>query len=578
MSLNKISIKVGGVAGSGVFTIGLLLAKYFQRAGLNVVYTTDYPSLIKGGHNTCCVRAEDEEINSESINHDVLVALDERTIEEDLKYLNKGGVLICPEKSEFYSQDYQIFKIPFEKFVEEGLNSRYINTIAFGGVIGLMGEDGELFTQAIEGHFTKKSKEVVEGNVSAAEIGYNYTKQICQNENKGFLGRISKTQNPLGKTIMMSGNDAAAIGAIKAGVKFVGEYPMTPSTSFLHYMAAHELDYNITTKQTEDELAAINTAIGASVAGVRAMTATSGGGFALMNEAIGFAGIGEVPVVVFECMRGGPSTGLPTYTDQGDLKFVINSSQGEFPMVVLAPGDVEESFEEGFRAFNIAEITQTPVIVLLDKHLAASHMTTKRFDTKKLKIDRGKYIPLSDEKLADNKRHRFSEDGISERYCPGQPGGMYVASSYEHDETGWTSEDGKNHEMMMQKRFKKLDAIPKELLVPKMYGPKDADLTIIGWGSTKGAVLDAIKYLNNDGYKVNYMHFVYINPMDYSEVDKMIKACNDTIILEGNYTAQLRDIIREKTGNYIEKTYLKYDGRPFFFQEIYTKIVEVMKK
>ncbi|MDA3856043.1 MAG: 2-oxoacid:acceptor oxidoreductase subunit alpha [Candidatus Woesearchaeota archaeon] len=577
MSLNKISIKIGGPAGSGVFTIGLLLSKYFQRAGLNVVYTTDYPSLIRGGHNTCCVRAENEEINAEVLNHDVLVALDDLTITEDLKQLNKGAVLICDTKSTFESADYQVLKVDFDKLLD-GMDKRYFNTIAFGCVIGLMGEDGDMLRDALATHFRKKSQEVVEENLKAAQVGYDFAKEFCVQNNTGFLGRITKTQNSLGNTVFMSGNDAACVAAVKAGVKFVGEYPMTPSTSFLHYMAAHELDYNITTKQTEDEIAAINTAIGASVAGVRAMTATSGGGFALMNEAIGFAAIAEAPVVVFECMRGGPSTGIPTYTDQGDLKFVINSSQGEFPMVVLAPGDIEECFEESFNAFNLADILQTPVIVLLDKHLAASHFTAKRFDTSKLKVDRGKYINLSDEVLANNKRHEFTEDGISTRFNPGQPGGIYTSSSYEHDETGYTCEDSENHVKMMEKRFKKYDAIPKELLRPKMYGPEDADLTIVGWGSTKGVALDAIKYLNSDGLKVNYMHFVYINPFDNEEVKSMLDSCKDTIILEANYTGQLRDIIREKTGFYIEKTYFKYDARPFYFQEVYTKIKEVLKK
>lgn len=576
MSKNKISIKVGGPAGTGVFTIGLLLSKYFQRAGLNVVYTTDYPSLIKGGHNTCSIRAEDEEINSEAIMHDVLVAVDEKTIKEDLQFLNKGGVLICDSKHKFESDEYTVIKLPYQELLGE-LDKRYVNTVAFGAVIGIMGEDGVLLEHAIGAHFRKKNDEVKHENYKAAEIGFEFAQKICKENNVGYLGRIEKYENPIEKRMFLSGNDAAALGALKAGVKFVGEYPMTPSSSFLSFFAAHELDYNITTKHTEDELAAMNMVCGAGMAGVRAMTATSGGGFALMNEALGMGAIAEIPLVAFECMRGGPSTGIPTYTDQGDLKFVINSSQGEFPLIVLAPGDVEECFYESFNAFNLAEITQTPVVVVLDKHLAGSHWTTKRFDTSNMEVNRGKLIPLSEEKLENYKRHEFTEDGISPRCLPGQEGGIHVASSYEHDETGWTCEDGRNHELMMEKRFKKLEAIPKELLAPKMYGPKDAELTIVGWGSTKGVVLDAIKYLNNDGYKVNYMHFVYINPFDNEKVLEMLEGCKDTIMLEGNYTAQLRDIIREKTGFYIEKTYLKYDARPFFFEQVYQKIKDVME-
>ncbi|MCA9459883.1 MAG: 2-oxoacid:acceptor oxidoreductase subunit alpha [Nanoarchaeota archaeon] len=575
MSKNKISIKIGGPAGSGVFTIGLLLSKYFQRAGLNVIYTTDYPSLIKGGHNTCCVRAEDDEINAEAVNHDILVALDSKTISEDLRFLNKGGILICSDKLEFDSQEYNVIKLPIASLLGD-LDDRYENTLSFGAVVGVMGQNGRLVEMAISAHFAKKSKEVQKSNVQAANSGYDFSRKICEERSCGFLGRIEKCENPLGRRVFMSGNEAAALGALKAGVKFVGEYPMTPSSSFLSFFASHELDYNITTKHTEDELAAMNMVVGAGAAGVRAMTATSGGGFALMNEALGMAGIAEVPLVAFECQRAGPSTGIPTYTDQGDLKFVLNSSQGEFPLVVLAPGDLEECFYESFEAFNVADICQTPVVVLLDKHIAASHFTTKRFDTSNLKIDRGKYIPLSDKTLENYKRHRFTEDGISPRCVPGQAGGINVCSSYEHDETGWTCEEAENHVKMQEKRFKKLEAISKEKLVPKMFGPKDADLTLVGWGSTKGPALDAVKHLNDDGFKVNYMHFIYINPMDNDGVLKMLEACKDTIMLEGNFTAQLRGVIRENTGYYIEKTFLKCDGRPYYFQEIYDKIRNVM--
>lgn len=576
MSSNKISIKVGGPAGAGVFTIGQLLSKYFQKLGLNVIYTTDYPSLIKGGHNTCSIRAEDEDIYAELQNHDVLVAMDELTIKEDLKYLNKGGILICQENSKFESKDYLVIKIPYTQMLKD-IGDRFKNTIAFGAVVGLMSNKFETLNVAIDSHFKKKPQEIKESNYNAAKKGYEFTKSLCETNGMCFLGRITEKENKQ-QTILMSGNDAAAIAAIKAGVKVVAEYPMTPSSSFLSFMASHELDYNITTKHTEDEIAAINTIIGASVGGVRAMTATSGGGFALMTEGLGFAAIAENPIVIFECMRGGPSTGIPTYTEQGDLKFVINSSQGEFPLVVLAPGDLEECFYESFNAFNIADITQTPVIVLLDKHISASSFTTKRFDTSNLKINRGDYIQLNDSELKNYKRYQFTNNGISPRAVPGQAGAIHVNSSYEHDETGWTCEEGRNHELMMEKRFKKLESIPKEYLVPKIYGPQTADLTIIGWGSTKGPVLEALKYLNKDGYKVNYMHFVYINPMDVNEVSKMLNNCKDTIILEGNFTGQLRDIIREKTGYYIKKTYLKYDARPFWFQEVYSKICEVMKK
>ncbi len=579
MSQNKISVKIGGSAGSGVFTIGLLLSKFFQRCGLEVVYTTDYPSLIKGGHNTCCVRGEDDEINSECKFHDILVALDQRTIKEDLKNLQNGGILICEEKAIIESDKHTIIKVPYAKMLES-FDPRYKNTIAFGALAGVLSKREDKIKEAIESHFGKKSQEVIDENCRAAHLGLAFVAPLCDEKHPEWRNRITGIENSE-KKLLMSGNDAAALGALKAGTKLVAEYPMTPSSSFLSFFAAHELDYNITTKHTEDELAAMNMVVGASAAGVRCLTATSGGGFALMNEALGFAGIAENPLVAFECMRGGPSTGIPTYTDQGDLKFVINSSQGEFPLVVLAPGDNEECFYESFDAFNIADLTQTPVIVLLDKHIGSSQWTTKRFETSNLKVDRGKYIPYSNEKLENYKRHEFTEDGISKRACLGQPGGEYVNSSYEHDETGWTCEDGRNHELMMEKRFKKLESIPKEKLRPKVYGPENADLTIVGWGSTKGPVLDAIKHLNQDGFKVNYVHFIYINPMDKKYVKELLETSKRLVMLECNFTAQLRDIIREQTGVFIEDTYLKYDARPFYFEDIYNKIksrMEVKKK
>jgi 2-oxoglutarate ferredoxin oxidoreductase subunit alpha len=495
----------------------------------------------------------------------------------ETKVINPGGFLIVPDSidtNKIERKDIKVIKLPVNKLLDD-LDKRFLNSIYFGAFVGLVSDNRELITESIVSQFNKKSEDIKIKNIAAAFVGYDFIKEHLNEKDLDVHLKITKVKEDKDR-LFLSGNDAAALGALKAGVKFVGEYPMTPSSSFLHFFAAREMDYKLTVKQTEDELAAMNMVIGASVAGVRAMTATSGGGFALMNEALGFAGIAEVPLVCFEAQRGGPSTGIPTYTEQSDLKFVINSAQGEIPLVVLAPGDVEEAFYEGFEAFNIAEKLQTPVIVLLDKHMAASRWTVDKFDTSNLKIDRGKYIPLSNKPLVDYKRYRFTDDGISPRCVPGQPGGIHIASSYEHDETGWTCEDGRNHELMQEKRFKKLKAIPKEKLRPKLYGPEKADLTLVGWGSTKTSVLDAIKYLNQDGYSVNYLHFVYINPMDNEYVKNLLESLNDVMILEGNFTAQLRDIIREKTGFYIENTYLKYDARPFYFQDIYSKVKEYL--
>lgn len=566
--LNKVSVKIGGPAGEGVFTIGLLVSKFFKENGLEIVYTTDYPSLIKGGHNTCCIRAEDEKVTAEVLQHDVIVSLDKLALQEDSKDCTKNGVIITDSK---FSEGTNYVGIPFEE-VYGDLGKRYKNTVAFGALIGILCDDSSLINVILTKHFKRKGDEVVNTNIDVAKKGFDY---VQTHYKERCLHRIQKIENNQSR-IMMSGNDAAALGALKAGVKFVSEYPMTPSSSFLSFFAAKELTHNITTKHAEDEIAAINNVIGASAAGARAMTATSGGGYALMNEALSFAGISENPLVVFECMRAGPSTGLPTYTDQGDLMHVLYSGSGEFPKVVLAPGDLEECFYESFEAFNVADLTQTPAIVLLDKHLASTQMTAPRFDTSKLNIERGNYQEFdSSIELENYKRYELTENGISKRVVIGQKGAQHVNSSYEHDETGWTSEDGDMHKLQMEKRFKKLESIPKERIRPKVLGSvDDYDVTLVSWGSTKTVLQEAMKYLEQDGIKVRLVHFIYLNPCDWEFVEELLSKDveeNRVLLFEGNMTAQLKNLIRMNTSLDIPvKT--RYDARPFFFQEVYQEV------
>ena len=575
MSSDNFSIKVGGAAGQGVFTVGLLLSKFFQNLGLEVSYTTDYPSLIKGGHNTCCVRCSPKRIYGEELKCDILVACDENTLKVDAGSVKEGGIVVCDEKYSFESEKLKIVKVPTSSLLE-GFDVRYKNTLLFGIIVGLLHSEKEVISQSIKSHFLKKDESVQKANIDVALKGFGFACGLGRNS----LSLPKSEHKGTCKNLFISGNDAAALGSLKAGVKFVAEYPMTPSSSFLSFFASCELSYNITTKHAEDELAAINMVVGASVAGVRTMSATSGGGFSLMCETLGFAGIAENPIVIFECMRAGPSTGMPTFTDQGDLKFVLNASQGEFPLIVLAPGCPEECFYKSFEAFNLADITQTPVVVLLDKHIGTTQITTPRFKTEHLKINRGDYVSYENRKksIENYKRYEFTETGISKRVCLGHVGCNYVNSSYEHDETSWTSEDAENHRKMHEKRFKKLETIPKEMLRPKIYGDENADITLVGWGSTKLAVLDAISELKDKGFSVNYIHFIYINPMDIEYVSDLLKRYKKLLILEGNFTAQFRDVLREKTGVYIEEVYLKYDGRPFFYEDIVEKVVEVIGK
>src|SRR3989338_7513470 len=440
--INRVNFKIGGPAGSGVATVGLLFAKCLQRAGLNVYGTNDYPSLIKGGHNTYMVAASPEPVYSMVDGFDIVIALDKKTADLHANELTQGGALIydsdrVKDECPVGRPDVICIGAPLTKMAGDAGGEIMFNTVALGASMGLMQLDFAILENMMQKIWARKGKQVADANVAAAKAGYEFCRSSLKEPFKIKIEFVKRE-----KTMFINGNEAAVLGAVKAGCKFVAEYPMSPSSSILHLMAGHERDYGIIVKQTEDEIAAANMIAGAGFAGARAMTATSGGGFSLMVEALGMMGISETPCVIFESQRAGPSTGLPTYTEQADLQFALHASHGEFPRVVIAPGDPQECYVEAINAFNIAELVQTPVIVLLDKFLSDSSMTLEDVRNIPAKVDRGKLKTEEEmESEAGYKRHAFTPDGISPRCLPGMKKGMHVCSSYEHDETGFTSED-----------------------------------------------------------------------------------------------------------------------------------------
>ena len=583
--VNRLSVKAGGPAGKGVFTIGGLFAKIVHRLGLWVVVTQDYPSLIKGGHNTITVRAEPDMIYSDIELVDVLIAVDNDTIRLHAHELSNDGIVIVDSKAlkgleELPREDIRYLDIPVSEIIKETGGARYENTVLLGATCAVFGIDKDVPLALMEGKFAKKGEQVLANNRESFNRGYDAA--YAQLEEAPFKIRIEPIAHE-DRRLLITGNDAAAVGAIKAGVKLIAEYPMTPSSSILHFMAAHEEDRRILVKHTEDELAAINILIGGSVAGLRVMTATSGGGFALMNEGLGFAALAEAPVVILESMRSGPSTGMPTYTDQGDLLYALHASQGEFPRVVLTPGDVTESFRYGFEAFNIAERLQVPVILLLDKHISSSTFSTPRFETADLSVDRGWLLKDGEAAhyLDENgkfKRHMLTDSGISPRAIPGQAQGMYVASSYEHDETGYTSEDARNRELQMEKRFRKLDQLDREFIRPTFYGAsrEEADILIVSWGSNKGAILEAMKFLEQEDKNVRFMHISVAWPLDAETISEELEAAKVSALVEATYTGQMGRLIRAETGKATNHKILKYDGRPFTPWALRSRIVELI--
>ena len=581
MIVNKISVIIGGEAGAGIARSGFLFAKTCLRGGLQVFGTIDYQSLIRGGHSFYIARAEDEEIYSQLDTIDLLLALNKETIllhEDEL--VPGGGILHDGEEAplsdeELSRDDLKLYSVPLRRIAGELKGELIIrNTVALGAAVALLGYDLEILNGVLRDAFKPK---VAELNVRAAKMGYDYTRESYAED---FEYRLKKTNSAGKRKMLLNGNEAVSLGAIQAGCKFYAAYPMTPATGILHFMAPLDREYDMIVIQAENEIAAINMVAGASFAGVRAMTATSGGGFCLMSEGLGMTGMTETPAVVVLAQRPGPSTGLPTYSGQGDLRFAIHASQGEFPRVVIAPGDVEECFYKTMEAFNLAEKFQIPAILVTDKYLVESHAAAELFNLKRIGIDRGLLL-TEDEYTSENeyKRHRFTEDGVSPRAMPGTKGAIVRTNADEHNESGYTTEDPELTTKMADKRFKKLDGLVKYLenyRTTKFYGPREADITILGWGSTKGPIREAMKILSNEDSKINYLQILYLNPFPVDDVQKILKSAKKTAVVENNKTSQLTGLIREHLLMSVDHKVLKYDGRPFNPVELSQRIKEML--
>ncbi len=569
---NDMSILIGGDAGQGVESSGAGLCQAFARGGLQVFAMQDYRSRIRGGHNSYQIRLSERPIYSHSNSVHLILALTAETVPLHMDNISEGSAVIYPEKVEvdedaLRERGVQCFAIPLIAIAEEHGSRIMTNTAALAAAAGVCGWPLSYLESVIRDNFQAKGPQVVEGNLAVAKAAYD---QAQERYAAAFPYKLEPREAP--PRMLVNGNEAISLGALAGGCRFMSAYPMTPATTIIEWLSALPREFGVVTKHAEDEIAAVCMAIGASYAGARAMTATSGGGFSLMAEALGLAGMTEVPLVVVEAQRGGPSTGLPTRTEQGDLLFVINASQGEFPRIVLAPGTVEECFEAGWRAFNLAERYQCPVIILSDQFLASSLRTLDKeaIDFATVSIDRGKFLSAEDlERLeGDYRRFAFTESGISPRAAPGHPKAVYAASSDEHDEYGHITEEIENRRRMMDKRMRKLAAAAREVRPPKRYGPEQADLTLLCWGSSYGPCREAVNLLNSNGDRANLIHFTDLWPFPEGEAERMLRACRHTVAVEQNYTSQLARLIRMSTGLSLDRSINKYDGRPFSPEDI----------
>ena len=574
MSISQLNWKIGGEAGYGIMTVGEIFSRAFAKGGYHVCAHTEYPSLIRGGHNTFQLRIDTKLIRAPIQPLDVLVALNAETIDLHLSEVLAGGLVLCDAaatKANRTRSDITWCDIPFTKLVTDlHLPKVTVNMAAMGASIGVIGYELGLLNEAIEDTFAPKGAQVVEQNTRAASAGYERAIQEYPNAYQGGLPPIAGPHR-----MTLTGNDAICMGALKAGMKFIAIYPMTPTHNIMTYMAAHAREFGVVMVQPEDEIAGINMAVGASFAGVRSMVATSGGGFSLMVEGLGLAGATENPLVIVEGQRPGPSTGLATRTAQGDLRFCLHASQGDFFRVVLAPGDPEECFYETFRAFNLADALQTPVLVLTDKHLATSLFTAEPFRTDELRVDRGALL-TEDDVPPDFARYKATPSGVSPRTIPGTPGGIFNSNSDEHDERGYVSEEAPVVATLVDKRCRKYATASAMVNGIKYHGNSESLTVLVGWGSTKGAILDAMDSLTDrEGLDLGFLQIVFMSPFPSRPVKERLEG-RRVVLIENNRGAQLGSLIKEHAQIRPDHSILKYDGRAFDADDLYARIKEVL--
>lgn len=564
---NNLSWKIGGEAGFGIKSAGMMLARIFMKAGYEVFDYTEYPSLIRGGHNTYQLLVDTRPVNSVLRNIDVLVALNQNAISQNASEVISGGLIIYDSEKVKLPSKYEVkgLGLPLTSMAKEAGQELMRNVVAIGATLALVDQKLDLATRVIKDMFARKGEVVVTSNLKALKAGYDYT---LKNHKENFI--CSLPSRPEHDNILITANEALALGALAGGLNFYAGYPMTPSSTILHYLAGVAEKVGIVVKHAEDEISVINMALGAAHVGARAMIATSGGGFSLMVESLGLTGITETPLVVVNVQRPGPATGLPTWTEQGDLQFAIRAAQGYFPRIVVAPGDAAEAYQLGAEALNLAEVYQLPIIVLSDKFIAEGNTTTKRFSTKNIKIKRGKLLTSQQlSQLKNYRRYKVTADGISPRSLPGMKNGLYIANSDEHDEYGYSAEGSENRLKQADKRQAKLDTFYKSMPLPLVYGNAKAKKTVVIWGSPKGVVLDAYYALDPKKQKdIKIMQFQYLWPLAKEFTESILRKSKKVLLIENNSNGQLGELIAQETGFLIKDKVLKYDGRPFFREEI----------
>lgn len=569
--INQLSWKVGGQQGEGIDSTGEIFAVALNRLGYHLFGYRHFSSRIKGGHTNYKIRVTTESMRAISDDLDILIAFDQETIDVNSEELRNGGVIIADTKFNpvVKKENVRFFSVPFSEIAQNLGTTLMKNMVALGATSAVLGLSIDIFKEIVEEMFLRKGQEVVDKNMEALNQGAAFINKEISGPLEDF--RLATADGK--KRLFMTGNESVSLGAIAAGVRFMPAYPITPASEIMENLIKKLPKLGGTVIQTEDEIAAITMAIGASYGGIRSMTSTSGPGFSLMQEAIGLAGITEIPVVIVDVQRGGPSTGLPTKNEQSDFNAALFGTHGEIPKIVIAPNSVEDAFYDTIQAFNLADQYQCPVIILTDLAMGMGKQTVEPLDYDKVTIDRGKF--LGNEELPELEtelfqRYLLTEDGISPRVIPGQKNGIHHVTGVEHNEIGRPSENNLNRKKMMEKRLKKIENISFDTPVFKKAPHDEADLLIVGIGSTQGSITEAIGRLEKDGLKVNQAHVRLVWPFPKDEMKELMDRAKKVVVVENNGTGQIANLAKLQIGM-AEKveSLLKYDGNPFLPEEIY---------
>ncbi|HAF94898.1 MAG: hypothetical protein A2021_05445 [Elusimicrobia bacterium GWF2_52_66] len=559
----EINVRITGEAGQGIVSVGMMLCRMYKDTGRHVFAIQDYMSRIRGGNNYFQIRVADKPVFSPRAKADVIIALDKDAVAVNKSALAEGGLLILDAgKYDIKSLEKGWFSAPIYALAQAAGGPFYANSVALGMFAAMTCGGPEAAYKAIDKEFGGKGAEIVKNNKLAVRKGYDYV--VVKIKDCSFS--VSGAQHDRG--CLLAGNEALALGAIAAGCKFYTAYPMSPSTGIMNTVADYAGKYGIIVEQAEDEIAAVNMAVGASFAGVRAMTASSGGGFALMCEGLSLAAMTETPLVIAVVMRPGPATGFPTRTAQEDLEFVLHAGHGEFARAVYTPGSPEECFIAAKRAFNTAERFQLPALILSDQYLAESFINIKFPDTSAEPPDRGRIFKSGI--APEPGRYEYSPDGVSPRIIPARSGALAVADSDEHGTESHITESAEVRVKMTRKRLHlKLAGLAKEILPPTVVNP-GAKIMLCGFGSTLGVMREACAAAKGAGF----IHYSQVWPFPEKSTLTALKGAERVLTMENNASGQLARLIRRETGLKPTGSILKYDGRPFTLDEVAAALEE----